>query len=277
MKKCCIAFFSAVLFVAACADKKTNSVSETSSEQSAAVAEDIDDEETIIDEEPMPLAADELFDDFLFNFAANRRLQLDRIEFPLTVNSGHKQEQLERSQWKMENFFMRQDYYTLIFDSQEQMEIVKDTSVQDATVEKIFLDDDFVRQYVFSRKSGRWMLCEIRNQTLPRNVNAPFLSFYKQFVADSLFQRESLAEQISFTGPDPDDDFQQIEGVITPDFWEAFAPEFPTRMLYNIVYGHPQPSANEKILVLRGIANGLEVEITFQLENGRWKLTKLLT
>ena len=277
MKKCLIAFFSAVLLMSSCGDKKTSLGVQPLGEEPTADAENTDSVSEAMEEEAVPMAADELFDDFFFNFASNRRLQLERIEFPLTVNSGHKVEKMERSQWKMDEFFMRQEYYTLIFDSEGQMEAVKDTTVSEATVEKIFLDDDFVRQYLFSRKTGRWMLCEIRNQTLPRNANAHFLSFYKQFVADSLFQHESLAGQIVFSGPDPEDDFQQIEGIITPDFWEAFRPDFPTRMLYNIVYGHNGIESNQKILVLRGIANGLEVEITFQLQKGRWKLTKLLT
>jgi hypothetical protein len=228
-------------------------------------------------EQPMPMAADELFDDFFFNFAANGRLQKERISFPLLVSADNHEEHVSARKWQMDHFFMDQDYYTLIFDSQQQMDEVNDTTIAEAVVEKIFLEEDRVQQYLFSRKTGRWMLYEIRQQALQRNANAPFLAFYKHFVSDSLFQRESLAEQMMFSGPDPDDDFQQIEGVITPEFWDAFAPELPAKMLYNIVYGQQHAPAHQKILVLRGIANGLEVEITFQLKHGRWKLTKLIT
>ena len=41
--------------------------------------------EAILEEQPMPKAADELFDDFFFNFAGNRKLQVKRILFPLAV------------------------------------------------------------------------------------------------------------------------------------------------------------------------------------------------
>ena len=47
-------------------------------------------------------------------------------------------------------------------------------------------------------------------------------------------------------------------------------------MIYNIVYGKPTKSAEQIIFVMRGIANGLEVEMTFRLENERWKLVKLV-
>ena len=235
--------------------------------------EELDD---LIAQEPLPTAADELFDDFIFNFASNQRLQRERIVFPLLVSSGAKQEYVEASEWKMEHFFIHQGQYTLMFDSEEQMELVKDTTVSHVVIEKIFLDDDFVRQYLFDRNDGRWMLREIRNQTLLRNPNASFIVFYHQFATDSLFQRESLAEEIVFQGPDPDDDFERLDGVITPDFWDAFAPELPQSMLFNVVYSPQNPASTQKIFVVRGISNGLEQELTFKQQNGVWKLVKLV-
>ena len=76
-------------------------------------------------------------------------------------------------------------------------------------------------------------------------------------------------------GPDPDDEFSQMEGVITPDFWEAFAPELPRDTIYNIVYGKRHNSPDEKIFVIRGISNGQEVTMTFRHQHDKWKLTKL--
>ena len=280
MKWCSCGLIAAVLCLSACMGERARSDGRDSADKTGDSTEEIEaalGDSLSLTDEAMPKAADELFDDFIFNFASNHRLQLERISFPLLVNSGQKQERIERGQWQMDYFFMNQDFYTLIFDSPEQLELVKDTAISEAIVEKIFLDKSFVRQYLFSRKTGRWMLDEVRNQTLGHNHNASFLTFYQHFVADSLFQRASLASQIAFSGPDPDDDFNQIEGMITPDFWEAFAPEFPSHMLYNIVYGPQKASGTEKILVLRGIANGLEVELTFKLLNNKWILTKLNT
>ncbi len=243
----------------------------------SADSDELDDSAAIEEEvEMVPREADELFDDFFFNYASNRRWQQERTMFPLSVVDGAKTTKIAQRQWKQEPFFMNQDYYTLIFDSQLQMELVLDTAVIDATVERINLDEGRVQQFLFSRRSGRWMLHEIRWQPLPHNPNAQFLSFYQRFVADSLFQHESLADQIEFSGPDPDDDFSVLEGVITPDFWDAFKPELPEHLLYNIVYGHQNPAATQKIFLLRGIANGLEMEITFQLKRGHWKLTQLM-
>lgn len=232
---------------------------------------------TAAEDDAMPVAADELFDDFFFNYADSKRLQLERTSFPLPVVRDGQQETIDRNQWKTESFFMQQDYYTLIFDSQRQMELVKDTAVEHVVVEKIMLSDEQVCQYLFNRQRGAWSLDKIVYEPLAHNPNAQFLKFYSHFVTDTLFQRQSLASQMDFIGPDPDDDFKTIEGVITPEFWDAFAPNFPDGVLYNIVYGHQNPAANQKIFVIRGIANGLEVEVTFALQRGRWKVTKLIT
>ena len=237
----------------------------------------VDTMEQLISATPMPKAADELFDDFFFNFAANRSLQLERIKFPLPVIEAGLTKHIEKGDWHMEHFFMRQGYYTLIFDNVKQMALVKDTAVEHVVVEKVFFKEKTVKQYIFERKAGKWMLCSIQFNQLYENMNASFLKFYQRFSRDSAFQIESLHDPVRFTGPDPDDDFSQIEGVITADTWPAFASELPTEMIYNIIYGQTYTESNHKIFVIRGISNGLEVELTFENEDGKWVLTELAT
>ena len=231
--------------------------------------------EMLITQTPMPRAADELFDDFLFNFAANRKLQMERVAFPLLKVRGTDSSRVKLGEWQMERFFMRQDFYTVLFDNEQQMELVKDTTVNLATVEKIYFNTGAVIQYMFHRIKGAWMLTEINTQPITTNRNASFLQFYHKFVTDSLFQTESLNETVEFVGPDPDDDFARMEGILTPDTWPAFAPELPDKMIYNVVYGTPKDTTDKKIFVMRGIANGLEVEMTFRQREGRWQLVKL--
>lgn len=230
-----------------------------------------------LSELPVPKAADELFDDFLYNFAANRKLQMERILFPLRMVSGDKVETVDRDHWQLERFFMRQGYYTALFDSERHMEVVKDTSVSRAVVEKIFLDTHKVSQYDFRRLHGAWMLVEVRSVPFEQSANASFLPFYSQFASSLEFQRSHLAGEVRFVGPDPDDDFAIMEGVITPDTWEAFAPQLPQKMLYNIIYGNPRPEGKSKLFVLRGIANGFELQMTFDRDGDSWKLSKLST
>ena len=279
MKRFLIAIVASVLLMFSCTGGKTQGAEEpqTDSVADTVDATPIDTLEFLIGETPTPKAMDELFDDFVFNFAANKKLQMDRVVFPLTVRKGDQTESIDKKKWEMERFFMRQGYYTLLFDNENQMQLMKDTSINQAIVEKIHLKKNTVKDYVFNRIRGAWMLREVRELSISENRNASFLEFYQQFVSDKAYQMKSLNSTVTFVSPDPDDDFSMMEGIITPDTWEAFAPELPSKLLYNIIYGQPESVGSEKIFILRGIANGLEMELRFKKVNNRWLLMKMST
>lgn len=265
-----------VMWTTGCTDKKPVAVDTLvvdSFKNADTIA--VDTMDKLISEQPMPKAADELFDDFIFNFAANRKLQMARIKFPLKVVDGENTTYIKKADWKMEHFFMEQGYYTLIFDNHKQMGVVKDTSINNVVVEKVYLKKERVAKYMFERIRGRWILTSILNNAMYHNTNASFLAFYQKFATDFDFQIESLNNPVMFTGPDPDDDFSTMTGEIAPETWPAFAPELPSGFIYNIMYGQKYVEGDQKIFVMRGIANGMEMELTFRRIDGTWKLMSL--
>lgn len=265
-----------VMWTTGCTDKKPVAVDTLvvdSFKNADTIA--VDTMDKLISEQPMPKAADELFDDFIFNFAANRKLQMARIKFPLKVVDGENTTYIKKADWKMEHFFMEQGYYTLIFDNHKQMGVVKDTSINNVVVEKVYLKKERVAKYMFERIRGRWMLTSILNNAMYHNTNASFLAFYQKFATNFDFQIESLNNPVMFTGPDPDDDFSTMTGEIAPETWPAFAPELPSGFIYNIMYGQKYVEGDQKIFVMRGIANGMEMELTFRRIDGTWKLMSL--
>jgi hypothetical protein len=279
MRKVFGAFFACVLLMFSCTGKQAQRVEESQTDSVADTLDSVplDTLEQLLSEIPTPKAMDEFFDDFFFNFAANKKVQKARIIFPLTVHKADKDEQIEKNKWQMERFFMHQGYYTLLFDNDEQMQLSKDTSINQAIVERIQLKKNLVKDYVFNRIRGAWMLREIRESSMEDNINASFLAFYQRFSTDKAFQVKSLNTTVKFVGPDPDDDFNLMEGLITPDTWEAFAPELPKKTIYNIIYGEPKSTGNGKIFILRGISNGLEMELRFKKVGERWLLMKMTT
>ena len=279
MKRFILAIFAFVLIMFSCTGNKANQTEEVPADSVADSIDttDVDSMELLITETPMPRAADAMFDDFLFNFLANKKLQKERVIFPLRVTENGTITKIEKDDWQMEHLFMRQGYYTLLFNSDKQMQLMKDTAVSEAVVEKILLAKNQIKNYFFQRIKGAWLLREIKVTPLQSDANASFLAFYQRFVNDTAFQVKSISETVDFVGPDPDDDFNMMEGVITPDTWEAFAPTLPHKTLYNIIYGKPQEECNQKIYLLRGVANGLEMELRFKKEGGRWMLKKLMT
>lgn len=279
MNKFLIAVFACLVAIFSCKGNKATYGDEEAPADSIdslgmAVADSV---EVLPAETMVPRAADELFDDFFFNFIVNKKMQKSRIKFPLPVIDGDKKEMIAKEEWKMDHFFMNQGYYTLIFDNHKQLNLLKDTSVSHVTVEKIYLDKKRVKQYVFGRENGLWQLNSIKLTDTYNVKNASFIDFYQKFANDTAFQIQHLCNPVAFTGPDPDDDFQQMEGVITPDTWLAFSPEIPVKMIYNIVYGQNYTESNRKIFLIRGIANGLEIEMVFKRIGGKWMLQSLTT
>lgn len=279
MRRCFIALSAIMLLMFSCTGKKAGQTDEVPTD-SVADSTDVavtDTMELLITQTPMPRAADAMFDDFIFNFVANKKLQKERTVFPLRTTEGDKTVNTKVEQWKMERLFMRQGYYTLLFSDEEQMSHMKDTAVSQAIVEKIQLKKNRVVNYRFFRVKGAWMMTSINVTPISENANASFLNFYQKFVTDSVFQLESINETVQFVGPDPDDDFAQMEGVITPDTWEAFAPTLPVKVLYNIVYGKPKAANKEMIFLMKGVANGLEMELRFKKVGNKWLLMKMTT
>lgn len=257
-----------------CQDRKPEPVDSVSVVQSDSVPSDT--LSTVLEEQPMPKAADELFDDFFFNFAGNRRLQRKRIVFPLKVyRDGKLVKEIQKANWKIDHFFMTQDYYTLILDNMQQLSLVKDTTIDHVTVEKIIFKNKMVKQYLFNRVNGQWQMTSVNYKPMYQNQNASFLKFYRRFSTDSAFQVRSMAPTVTFTAPDPDNDFSTITGSISPEQWPTFKPALiPGGVIYNIIYGQKYTESNQKIFVVRGIANGLEMEMTFKRKGDRWRLTK---
>ena len=260
-----------------CTDKK-----EAKSDTLAVITDTIDTTsvdslEEIIAETPMPKAADELFDDFFFNFASNKQLQRNRIVFPLTVKTGEESHQVQRQEWKMEKFFRTQGYFTLIFDNTKQMKLVKDTSINKVTVEKIRLGNGTVEQFQFERKNGQWVLAEIDNISYANTGNASFLTFLDKFLSDEGSQQHSIDNPLPYYGPDPEGEEENkcVNTEIAASEWRDFLPELPTEVLYNIDYGQTNASSNQKILMFKGIANGLETQLVFKKNGKDWRLVKL--
>ncbi len=271
-----VAVISMLLSTTGCTERKAEPA-DTIVDSTATDSIEADTLETLLEETPMPKAADELFDDFIFNFAANRKLQMSRIDFPVAAYEMGTKTAIPRDKWHMERFFMRQGYNTLVGCSMHDIDRSKDTSVSHVTIEKVMVETERVRQYIFNRVQGLWKLQELRTVPMSENSFGDFYSFYHKFATDSTFRQHSLAETVEFSGPDPDDDFSRMEGSIMPEQWEMFAPELPETIHYNIIYGTNRTEGNRRVLVIRGIANGFEVQLTFHKSGNTYTLVKLNT
>ncbi|MEG2149702.1 MAG: DUF4348 domain-containing protein [Bacteroidaceae bacterium] len=219
--------------------------------------------------------ADESFDDFIYSFASDEETQRKRILFPLPFYNKNTTSKIEEKYWKQDVLFTRQEYYTLLFDRETEMDISKDTSLNSVQFEWIYMRTRMVKKYYFQRSKGVWRLEAINLHPLGKNENENFIDFFYKFATDSVFQSERVRKPLAFVTTDPDDDFAILETTLELNQWQAFMPTLPKDKLSNINYGqrHSDDSTT-KILALKGIGNGFSNTLYFQRTNGEWELTK---
>lgn len=225
--------------------------------------------------EPKPMEADELFDDFIFNYALDDALQRQRTIFPLPYYNVNTSSKIEERFWKHDYLFTKDSYYTLLFDREEDMDMVGDTTLNSVQVEWLFLKRRMMKKYYFERKKGMWMLEAINLRQIRSGENEDFVSFYARFATDSLYQSRHVSDPLQFVTIDPDDEFSILETTLSKNQWYAFGPMLPANKLSNINYGQRnEDDSNSKILKVNGIGNGFSNIFYFRKRAGQWELYK---
>ena len=229
------------------------------------------------DESIVPVAADESFADFLYNFALDENLQLRRILFPLPCHLDNRKDSIHEENWKHDPLFSHEEFYTMLFDTMDDTELEKDTSLTHVRIERIELKTRKMKRYHFERLEGLWTLKAIDETFLPeeRKGLKDFYTFYERFANDSLFQAEHTADPLPFVAPDPEDEFQILKTTLKKEQWFTFQPKLPMEYLTNINYGQRlKKNSRTRVIELRGFGNGFNNALFFRFRNGSWKLTR---
>ena len=276
MKKLLLGFLL-LAFLISCGNKKAKM------DPFATIAEMVDSagykadtlQEAEVKEEPKPMVADELFDDFIFNYASDDALQRQRTVFPLPYYDRDTPLKIEADFWKHDYLFTKENCYTLLFDKEEDMDMVGDTTLTSVQVEWIFLKTRMVKRYYFERKRGMWMLEAINLREMEKGENEDFVEFYTRFVSVSVYQSKLISHPLQFITIDPDDEFSILETTLDVDQWYAFRPVMPTDRLSNINYGQKNEDLSDtKILKVNGIGNGYSNIFYFRKRGKGWELYK---
>ncbi len=228
-------------------------------------------------EDIIPATADESFADFFYNFASDAKFQRKRIVSPISSYKGDKVVRISREDWEYDPMFSKSQFYTVLFDREEDMEIEKDTAVKSVQVDWILLKERRVKRYYFQRVKNSWYLEAINKEALAHNSDGEedFFDFYYRFANDSVFQSERLHEPLSFVTVDPDDEFQILETTLDDGQWWAFRPPLLKEKLTNVHYGQREnTTSNSKIIEFKGFGNGFSNTLYFERKNGVWKLKK---
>lgn len=217
--------------------------------------------------------ADELFDDFLYNYVHDVDLQKQRTVYPLkeTLLTGKVVERTQRE--SCEDFsFMDGEYTTIIYNNEQEKSFNEDTALLQASLEKIDLVSRKITSYDFLRDCGKWNLVAIRNISFSNSDLCDFLSFYSKFSQDLKFQHKSIASSIHISMMDPDDYTQTIEGFITKEQCSAIISAIPSGVITNIRYGQQYKHTRRILIEKNSMGNGMSETFCFAKNGNRWGL-----
>lgn len=228
--------------------------------------------------EVVPATADESFADFFYNFASDKSFQCKRVRFPLSYYKETKVFRIQKEEWEYDPLFSSEGIYTVLFDSEEDMELEKDTSLHSVRVEWLYLNDKKMKRYYFERKDDLWFMEAMNLSDLPtveEGKGEDFLEFFHKFANDSVFQLERLAEPLLFVTADPEDEFEILETVLETGQWFAFQPPLPKERIANVNYGQNENlDSSTKVMEFKGFGNGFSNTLFFERRQGIWKLVR---
>lgn len=271
-----VVLFSCLLYLASCGQSKKEAQLAEEAELDSIMNEKSD-TLMLFEETELSKAVDELFDDFFFTFATDVRFQNQRIRFPLRFDDDEAQIRLSKEDWHRYNRFGQQEFYSVIYERDEDLALQKDTAVHEVSVQWIYLQDGYVERFNFKRiPEGQWVLFNIEKQEVLDTPNGDFVSFYSKFIADSVYQRSCLSTPIRMQIPQQED-AEAENSDISADEWFQMKSDmpFPTDILVNIDYGQQCSASSHKNLLMEGVSNGLFLNFKFEKVGGDWKLTTI--
>ena len=259
-----------VVLLVSCKEKKSTH-SNTESVDSSVVQVKGDTIDTV---SKLSKAVDGLFDDFVYTFMRNKQFQRGRIKFPLTYVVDGVDQSISQTKWVFDPLYVNQDVYTLVFDNAHGIKAEKDTSLHHVVFEWVYLTKKRVKQYIFDKEDGRWLLTAIDVHDMNRNVNSDFYAFYDRFSTEKSFQNRHILNPFYFKTYDYEN-FRNIEGLLDVNQWPDFRPHLPSGVITNINYGQSYDNSNRRVLMICSQSGGMGCSLTFVRKRNIWYLERL--
>lgn len=272
MKYISVIFLAVAVLLAGCrpdgkpADNQPSPADSVSAETPAPAAD-------TLSAEP-PATADGLFDDFIYNFMRNARFQKERVRFPLYCSENGRGRTVEAGKWTFDALYANSSLYAVTYAGENARGSEKREDLSRVVVEKISLKKDFVKQYVFEKERGKWMLMKLDSHALARSDDEDFWHFFRDFAGNPAFQRAHIKNPFGFKTYDSDT-YQEIDGVLDVEQWSDFRPELPADELVSINYDQRYADSPVRIVVLTSSSAGLSSTLVFERHRKSWRLTRL--
>lgn len=212
----------------------------------------------LFEEEVIPKAADEVFDDFLFTYVSNASFRKQRTKGTESLDMGDDAAAV------------------MIYERDNDLALQKDTTLQQVVLERIDWDTNTIRHYQFNKNQGQWFLSSEEDADISDVPNASFLVFLRDFLTDSLYRHESIDLPLLMKYYSEEDE-GIVETELSFEEWNEIYQDLPRLddYMYNVDYGQSLISSNRKSLLLKGMSNGLSMKFHFGFSDGQWRLIEV--
>jgi hypothetical protein len=220
----------------------------------------------------------ELFYTFIDQFSTDSEFQLDRIRFPLSLQTQKENSSIEKIDWEHDYLYAPLQYSTYIINAFNFTFDYNMDFGDKAIFSWIYPSLNQEKGYYFERENGEWYLSKIVYSPLAINSQEDFIPFLKKFMSDSTFQLSRVKFPIELkTWYDSDEEeFADTTYVLNQSDWNFNSIYNGLDSLTNFVYSWDSNIRikDEVRLFLGGVENGICVDYYFKIIDNKWYLIK---
>ena len=125
----------------------------------------------LFEEEVLPKSADELFNDFFYNYASDGNFRKMRTTYKYDSAAGDSVLASSMSSNAAFRELTVKDFYAVVYEREEELVFQKDTSLSEVIVERMDLDAGIVEQFDFRRYDGTWVMQDVTSTTVDDTSN----------------------------------------------------------------------------------------------------------
>ena len=234
--------------------------------------------DTISNKTEVKKQTERLFD-FYYSFAYDKKFQMERIKFPLTIEEFDKKYQIKKSDWKQDSLFTKLEYITFIYNSHSQtFEYDKDNGDK-AIFSWIYPLKGEQKDYYFIRETGKWYLLKVSTHSFDNSTPEAFITFLQKFMSDSAFQirRIKFPLETIFLEEAEDGEYKGKTENINLKDWKFGSLYDNAKSITNFSDSW-NSKINEKdkmLLFIGGVENGINIKYFFTKIDEKWYLTKM--
>lgn len=216
--------------------------------------------------------------DFYYSFADEKKFQLERTKFPLTIENYDKVYKTNKDDWKQDLLFTNLEYITFIYNSHTKKFDYDEKTGNKAAFSWIYPLKGEIKNYYFIKETDKWYLTKISVQALDNKNPESFIVFLQKFMSDSIFQKSRVKFPLTYlTFDDSDDESKEITEKLNPDDWNFNTIYDGLKFMTNFSSSwNTEIKESENMLIyIGGVENGIYIRYFFNKLDKKWYLTKM--